>query len=509
MTTDVIVPRQLSLRDLVGCGYDEWFFNMDDTPGEYKDGKTRMEWAKSIRYWVVKGSRHSKKSFTIAYWILVNMMKYPWANTLVVRKIDKTLRNSCYALLKKCMNIMGIRDKWKCNESTMEMTYRPTGQKILFSGLDDSQKLSSLQVEKGVMSWLWVEEAYQINSEEEFDKLDQSFRGQMPEGAFIRVMVSLNPWNRTHWIRTKFFETDDGQPLNDPDTYACTTNYLVNEWVSEMDLRFFDRMKRLNPRQYEVAGLGRWGSPEGLIYENWEEFEFDFNAVARRPGVVAINGLDFGISADPTAMVCMLYDEEHYELYIYDELYVKGYTTPMRYREICEMGHKHSTIYCDSANALDRIELEEMGVSNLIPYNKAGEKNSILNGINFLRSLKIYIHPRCVDTLVEIENFMWYVDNNGITQPKPDPTAMNHAMDAMRYGVMGYKQTSGGGYIGESDEHEDDDWKRQYAYELLDDEEIEQRKKEVAERNPDKKEDESKKEDDDDDDDGLEWCYST
>ena len=507
MATSPQQVQSFSLRNLIGCGYDEWFYNLDPSKEIYKDGMTKSEWAKSIRYWCVKGSRHSKKSFTIAYWILINMMAFPWSNTLVVRKIDKTLRHSCYALLKKCMSILGVRDRWKCNESTMEMTYRPTGQKILFSGLDDSQKLSSLQVEHGVMCWLWVEEAYQINSEEEFDKLDQSFRGKMPDGAFIRVMISLNPWNRTHWIRTKFFETEEGRPLDDPDVYAHTTNYLINEWASEVDLKFFERMKRLNPRQYEVAGLGNWGSPEGLIYNNWEEFEFDYNAVARRPGVVAINGLDFGFSADPTSLVCMLYDEEHYELYIYDELYVKGYTSQMRYDAICEMGHKNSVIYYDSAGALDSAELMELGMSNLIPYNKAGEKNSILNGINFLRSLKIYVHPRCVDTLVEFENYMWYVDKDGVTQNKPDPTAMDHSMDAMRYGVMGYRQSSGGGYIGGTDESEDDEWKKQYAYELLDDEEIEQRKKEVAIR--DGHDEETVKENDDDDDDDLSWCYST
>ena len=500
--------QTLSLRDLIGGGYDEWFYDLDPSTDIYKDGMTKSEWAKSVRYWIVKGSRHSKKSFTIAYWILIHMMQFPWGNTLVVRKVDKTLRHSCYALLKKCMAILGVRNLWKCNESTLEMTYLPTGQKILFSGLDDSQKLSSLQVEHGVMCWLWVEEAYQINSEEEFDKLDQSFRGKLPEGAFIRIMLSLNPWNRTHWIRTKFFETDEGTPLNDPDIYAHTTNYLINEWASETDIKFFERMKRLNPRQYEVAGLGKWGSPEGLIYDgNWEEFEFDFNAVARRDGVVAINGLDFGFSADPTALCCMLYDEAHYELYIYDELYVKGYTSQMRYDAICEKGHKNSVIYYDSAGALDSAELMELGMSNLIPYNKAGEKNSILNGINFLRSLKIYVHPRCVNFLIEIENYMWYVDKDGITQNKPQPGSMDHLMDAMRYGVLGYRQSSGGGYIGESDESA---WQDDYQYPLMDEEEIEQRKKDVAVINPKKEEPPKKQEeDDDDDDDGLSWCYST
>ena len=207
----------------------------------------------------------------------------------------------------------------------------------------------------------------------------------------------------------------------------------------------------------------------------------------------------------------MLYDEEHYELYIYDELYVKGYTSEKRFKAIKKMGHQNSIIYYDVAGALDSAELAEFGMSNLIPYNKAGEKNSVLNGINFCRGLHIYIHPKCVNFITEIENYMWYVDKDGVTQNKPQPGSMDHLMDAMRYGVLGYKQSSGGGYIGGTDESENDEWKEQYQYELLDDEEIEQRKREVAERTPKikKEPDEDEEDGDSDDDDELSWCYST
>ena len=620
------------------------------------------------------------------------MMAYDKSNTLVIRKVGDTLAQSCYALLKKCAYNLGVAHKWKFSKSPLEMVYIPTGQKIIFRGLDDPQKITSIDVEYGSLCWMWVEEAYQITKKEDFDRIDESIRGRLPDGLFKRIMLTFNPWNKSHWLRTAFFETEEGKPLDDKDVFAHTTNYLMNEWLEPADYRLYERMKRLNPRQYHVAGLGNWGSPEGLIYDgNWEEFEFDYNEVAQRPGVVAINGLDFGFSADPTAMACMLYDEEHYELYIYDEMYVKGYTSPKRYEEICRMGHKHSVIYYDSAGALDSGELMELGLSNLIPYNKAGEKNSILNGINFLRNLTIYIHPKCVNFITEIENYMWYIDKDGNTQSKPQPGSMDHLMDACirkgamvvtidgnvpieqiragdkvlthygyqtvlsagktghkriwrlmlsngmtleatdnhpvltsdgfirmdaikygvkvavwntpknmssttgvdsiftimdfvqtdasplggeewvsmtsnafvryaernsqstdiprpvpvladvlecyatdiyddvynlevenshtyiadgivvhncRYGVMGYRQSSGGGYIGGTDESEQDEWKQQYQYELLTDDEIEQRKKEVAIR--DKREDEViKEEPDDDDDDGLSWCYST
>lgn len=508
-----------SLRDLIGCGYDEWFYNLDRSTEIYKNGMTKSEWAKSIRYWSVKGGRGSKKSYTVAYWILINMMAYPQANTLVVRKVADTLAQSCYALLKKCAYRLGVAHEWKFSKSPMEMVYIKTGQKIIFRGLDDPQKITSIDVEHGFLCWMWVEEAYQITKKEDFDRIDESIRGRLPDGLFKRIMLTFNPWNKSHWLRTAFFETEDGDPMDDPDVYSHTTNYLMNEWLEDADYKLYDRMKRLNPRQYLVAGLGNWGSPEGLIYDgNWEEFEFDFNAVAERADVVAINGLDFGFSADPTALCCMLYDEEHYELYIYDELYVKGYTSEKRFKAIKKMGHQNSIIYYDVAGALDSAELMDLGMGNMIPYNKAGDKNSILNGINYCRGLHIYIHPRCVNFITEIENYMWYVDKDGNTQNKPQPGSMDHLMDAMRYGVMGYRQSSGGGYIGGTDETDNDEWKEQYQYELLDDEEIEQRKREVAQRSPkiekesdddDDDDEEEDEQDDDSDEEELSWCYST
>ena len=513
MSTDTVAPIRMSMRDLIGQGYDEWFYNLDPSDEIYKNGMTKSEWAKSIRFWVVKGGRGSKKSYTIAYWILINLMHYDKANVLVVRKVADTLADSCYALLEKCAWNLGIHDKFKFSKSPLKIIYRPTGQQIIFRGLDNFQKLTSLDVTYGSLCWMWIEEAYQIANADDFHRINESIRGKLPDGLFKRVMLSFNPWNKTHWLRTEFFETDEGRPLIDPDVFAHTTNYLMNEWLDDADYKLYDRMKRLNPRQYLVAGLGNWGSPEGLIYDGdcWEEFEFDFNEVAQRPGVVAINGLDFGISADPTAMCCMLYDDEHHEIYVYDEIYVKGYTSPKRYQIITQKGYKHSTIYYDEAGALDSRELMDLGLSGLIPYHKAGEKNSILNGINFLRSCHTYIHPRCVNFLVEIENYMWYVDKDGNTQNKPQPGSMDHLMDAWRYGVLGYKQSSAGGFIGSTeDDFDPRNLDTLYGFTELTDEEREQRKKDVAvSKGASDEEEDTEDREEDDDDDGLSWCYST
>lgn len=101
---------------------------------------------------------------------------------------------------------------------------------------------------------LWLEECYEITSETDFDMLDESIRGEVPEGLFKQITLTFNPWSDRHWLKKKFFDVKD-----DPDILALTTNYKCNEWLDEADRRNFERMKKSNPRRYRVAGLGEWG----------------------------------------------------------------------------------------------------------------------------------------------------------------------------------------------------------------------------------------------------------
>ena len=148
----------MNLPELVGKGYrDFWNFK-----GRYK---------------VVKGSRASKKSKTTALWIVYNMMKYRNANTLVVRKVYRTLKDSCYSDLKWAIHRLQVQDYWELKESPLEITYKPTGQKILFRGFDDPLKITSISVSVGQLCFCWVEEAYELTEEVAFNMLDESIRG--------------------------------------------------------------------------------------------------------------------------------------------------------------------------------------------------------------------------------------------------------------------------------------------------------------------------------------------
>ena len=175
-------------------------------------------WNFKGRYRVCKGSRGSKKSTTTAQWIIYNMMKYPLANTLVVRRVFNTHKDSTWTQLKWATYNLGVSHLWNFSKSPLEATYKPTGQKILFRGLDDPMSITSITVEIGYLCWAWFEEAYQILDEDAFNKVDMSIRGKLPDGYFKQITLTFNPWSEEHWLKKRFFDVQNENIL------AMTTN---------------------------------------------------------------------------------------------------------------------------------------------------------------------------------------------------------------------------------------------------------------------------------------------
>jgi phage terminase large subunit len=404
--------KKVSLPKLIGKGYKDY-------------------WNFTGRYRVCKGSRASKKSKTTALNFIFRLMKYPGANLLVVRKVFRTLKDSAYTDLRWAIRQLQVDDYWDYKESPLELIYKPTGQKILFRGLDEPMKLTSITVDVGSLCWCWIEESYEITKESDFNMLDESIRGQVNGNLFKQITLTLNPWNEGHWIKKRFF---DVEPCND--ILAKTTNYLCNEFLDESDLRLFERMKAENPRRYRVAGLGEWGISEGLIYENWEEKEFDIQEILNNiPDIESSFGLDFGYTNDPTALFCGLISLSRKEIYVFDELYKKALTNRMIADEITSMGKAKEKIVADSAEPKSIDELYDYGLYRVIPARKG--KDSINNGIQFIQGFKIIIHPRCTNFLTEISNYTWDKDkfDKPINKPIDD---FNHLMDAMRYALEGF-----------------------------------------------------------------------
>ena len=391
-------------------------------------------WNFKGRYKVVKGSRASKKSKTTALWIIYNMMKYKNANTLVVRKVFRTLKDSCYSDLRWAINRFQVQDYWELKESPLEMTYKPTGQKILFRGFDDPLKITSISVSVGSLCWCWVEEAYELTNEKYFNMLDESIRGVVEEPLFKQIIITLNPWNEGHWIKARFFDREAKNIL------ALTTNYFCNEWLDETDKELFEDMKIRDPRRYQVAGLGNWGIVDGLVYENWQELEFDWREILnKRQKAKAVFGLDFGYTNDPAAFFCGILDQEQKEIYVFDEIYQKGMQNTAIYSNIEKLGFKKEIIVADSAEPKSIDHLKGLGLYR-IKASKKG-KDSINAGIQFIQDFKIFIHPRCVNFLTEISNYAWDKDKFGKAVNKPIDD-FNHLMDAMRYALEDYMRNN-------------------------------------------------------------------
>jgi phage terminase large subunit len=403
----------MKLPDVVGKGYATF-------------------WHWQGRYRVVKGSRASKKSKTTALWYITNMMKYPAANTFVVRKTFRTLKDSCFTELKWAIHRLGVDAFWEVKESPLEMTYKPTGQKIYFRGLDDPLKVTSITVEQGHLCWMWIEEAYEISKEADFDILSESIRGEVPDGLFKQITLTLNPWNEHHWIKKRFFDNPDDETL------AMTTNYLCNEWLDESDLKVFDTMRKNNPRRYKVAGLGDWGIVDGLIYENWEEKAFSVDEIRKMQGVKSAFGLDFGYTNDPSALFCGLIDQGNKTIWVFDEIYECGMSNELISDKVTRLGYSKEKIIADSAEPKSIDRLRELNLQHIRKARKG--KDSISNGIDFIQDFKIIIHPKCVKFLTEISNYTWDIDSKTGKKLNKPIDDFNHLMDAMRYALENFSK---------------------------------------------------------------------
>ena len=390
--------KVVKLSEVVGKGYSKF-------------------WNFKGRYRIAKGSRGSKKSKTAALWFISNIMKYPDANALVIRKTFNTLRTSVFTDLKWAIHKLGVDEYWNYTNSPLEMTYKPTGQKIYFRGLDDPLKITSISVDVGVLCWCWIEEFYEITKEEDFNFIDESIRGVVKPPLFKQITMTMNPWSEKHFAKRRFFDVADDNIL------AITTTYKCNEWLDEADLLMFEEMKKNRPSRYRVAGLGEWGIAEGLIFDNWKVEDLT-DKIPQFDNVY--NGLDFGYSADYTALIRAHLDKTNKKIYIFDEFYTLRSLTSQLVPVLKEKcGRQY--IMCDSASP-ERID--ELVLNGILAVST--NKTEINFGLNWLLDYQIIIHKDCVNLIREMSTYCWEEDKFGNQLPKPHGVD-DHGIDALRY----------------------------------------------------------------------------
>lgn len=275
-------PNTFSIYRCIGKGYERgWWTNCH------------------CRYRIYKGGRNTKKSFDmIGYEPIDKILSDSRRNVLIIRKTFNSHRLSTFSTLCKIIDIpvydnpsISLRNYFKVNTQEMTITYKPTGQMIIFKGMDNPQKIQSIRVPKGYLTDVYVEEAFELDNYEQWRKIDGSIRGKLPEGLFHQITFCLNGWDVGHWIYDKFFQgrleddysylaTHDYQDYLEGDylgdfgigLYLHTSAYTINEF---RDIEVYDRvmenLRDIAPEIYKVEALGMWGNTTEAVYPEMTE----------------------------------------------------------------------------------------------------------------------------------------------------------------------------------------------------------------------------------------------
>lgn len=363
------------------------------------------------RFNVIFGGAGSGKSYAIAQKIVKRLTSEKKHKILVLRKVDKTLKNSVFSLIKSVIAEEELTDSFKFTVSPMEIIF-VNGNSAVFLGLDDPEKIKSI----ADITSIWIEEATELN-EEDFNQLNLRLRGKTPN--YKQIILSFNPVSALSWIKKRFFDSIHEKP------FICHTTYKDNSFLDEDYIKELENLINVDPVFYDIYTLGKWGVLGNLVYSNYiiEPFDNDpklFNTI--------YNGLDWGFN-DPTALLRIGMRDN--ELYILSEMYVKGKTNPELMELALDYITKSDPITADSAEPKSITEWRHNGFR--IEATVKG-KDSIKYGIDFVRRHKIHIHPTCQNFINEIQGYAYAKDKDGNVLEEP-VDFRNHLMDAMRYAL--------------------------------------------------------------------------
>ena len=378
------------------------------------------------RYIAEMGSAGSGKSVDAAQEYVLRLMRDNGRNLVAMRKSDITNRDSTFAELTGAIyRMFGDRAEqyFKINTSPLQITCRHNGNKIIFRGMNDDkqrEKLKSITFQKGKLTDVWMEEATEF-TQADFEIIDDRLRGELPDGQFYQIRMTFNPVSKTHWIKKVFFDIADNNVLTHHSTY------LDNRFIDSAYKSRMERRKIVDPDGYQIYGLGQWGEVGGLILSNYIVDDFD-TSPDRFDYVV--NAQDFGYNHANALGEVGFKDGD---LYLCRELYVFEKDTSEIIQMANERGfRKDITMWCDSAEP-DRIKMWRKAGYKALPVKK--EPNSVKAQIDHLKQMRIHIHPSCVNTIKEIQQWKWRKDEKTNTYTDEPVPFQDDAMAMFRYSI--------------------------------------------------------------------------
>ena len=385
------------------------------------------------RYIVMKGSAGSGKSVDTAQEYILRLMRDKGRNLVCIRKSDITNRDSTFAELSGAIYRM-FGDKadqyWQINMSPLKLTCKANGNQIIFRGMNDEkqrEKLKSITFQKGKLTDVWCEEATEL-TQADLEIIDDRLRGVLPPGQFYQIRLTFNPVNKNHWIKKVFFDIPD-------DNVLCHhSTYLMNRFCDDAYRQRMERRKIVDPEGYRIYGEGEWGEIGGLILHNWEIKDISQDAADYDDFA---NGQDFGFNHADAILGVGWKDDD---IYITRELYEFEKDT----NELIELAIKRGfelkkQMWCDSAEP-DRIKMWQKAGFRARGVDKGGSAGSVKAQIDWLKQRKIYVHPSCVNTIKELQQWKWKKDEKtGEYLDEPVPF-QDDAMAALRYSIEGWRK---------------------------------------------------------------------
>lgn len=365
------------------------------------------------RYLLLYGGAGSGKSYFIAQRFLYRLLTEKKHRFLFARKVARTLRNSMFSLMIDLITSWNLAKLFTVNKSDMLITCI-NGNQILFVGLDDVEKLKSIAGITGI----WIEEASEV-SPQDFFQLDLRLRGRTE--SYKQIVLSFNPIAETNWLKKEFFDREV------PDATILKTTYLDNKFIDNDYKKMIDELKNKDEVYYSVYALGNWGVLGNVIYSNYQVKEISCNP---NDYEVIYNGMDFGFN-DPSTL-CKVGIKDN-ELYIFDELYLRGLTNSEFIEEVKKKVTDKEFIVADSAMPSYIKEFKQAGFKKVRGAIKGAD--SIKNGIDKIRSHKVFIHPSCSNFIREINSYSYRKDKDGNFYDEPDSNCEDHLMDAFRYAM--------------------------------------------------------------------------
>lgn len=392
----------------------------------------------AVRTQIFYGGAGSGKSVFLAQRCIFDLL-CGGRNYLVCRAVGRTLRGSVFTEIVRIIYGWDVSELFHVNKTDMLITCQ-NGYQIIFAGLDDIEKLKSLTPAKGALTDIWIEEATETDKNT-VKQLYKRQRGGDPNTP-KRLTMSFNPIMQTHWIYGEYFGsinlTDTQTSYQADNLSILRTWYIHNRFLTPDDVR--DLESETDKYYRDVYTLGLWGILGHVIFTNWRVEDLSGmhdQFTARR------NGLDFGFSSDPAALVVSHYDAKHKTIYIFDELYERGLTNDLLADEIKRRIGRWQVdketkrpvcvgtdlVVCDSAEPKSIAELQGYGVS-AVGARKG--KDSVIFGIQWLQQQTMIIDVSCVNSKNEVMQYHWKEDaaGNALRQPAGKN---DHLIDATRY----------------------------------------------------------------------------